>query len=145
MSWTQGQTAILTQVLLTITALLSHLGWGLLNRGSLRAQSPLSAAGSQFDILSATGSNWLETPRSPGYIIVLRWPASAVLLYTGASLDWRLGRRSIRYRGLYLSQGYYPKVNVIAHQEFELPYSYSTAQRFNLYRGRTKNSYRHDI
>ena len=34
----------------------------LLNRGSLRAQSPLSTAGSQFGILSPTGSNfnWLK-------------------------------------------------------------------------------------
>ena len=43
---------------------------GLLNRGSLRAQSPLSAAGSHFGILSPTDSNWLEPPRAPGYIIV---------------------------------------------------------------------------
>ena len=78
---------ILTQVLLTIAALLSHLGCGLLNRGSLRAQSPLSAAGSQFDILSPTDYNWFEPPRAPGYIIVWRPSASAVLpfIYTGAS------------------------------------------------------------
>ena len=71
----------------------------LLNRGSLRAQSPLSAAGVHFGILSPTDSNWLEPPRAPGYIIVLRTPASAVLplIYTGASLDWRLGRGSICY------------------------------------------------
>ena len=72
---------------------------GLLNRGSLRAQSPLSAAGSQFGILSPTDSDWLEPLRAPGYIIVSRPPASAVLplIYTGASLDWWLGRGSIRY------------------------------------------------
>ena len=37
-----------------------------LNRRSLRAQSPLSAAGSQFGILSPTGfnSNWLELSES---------------------------------------------------------------------------------
>ena len=35
----------------------------------------------------------------PGYIFVCRPPASAVLplIYTGASLDWRLGRGSICY------------------------------------------------
>ena len=66
-----------------------------LNRGSLRAQSPLSAADSQFGIFS----NWLKAPRAPGYIIVSRSPASAVLqlIYTGASLDWRLGRGSLCY------------------------------------------------
>ena len=58
MSWRRGQAAILTQVLLTIVALLSpHLGLGLLNHGSLRAQSPLSAAGFHFGILSPTDSN----------------------------------------------------------------------------------------
>ena len=42
-------------------------------------------------------SNWLEPPRIPGYIIVLRPPASVVLpvIYTGAYLDWQLGRGSI--------------------------------------------------
>ena len=91
---------ILTQVLLTIAGLLSFSSWlGLLNRGSLRAQSPLSAAGSHFDILSPTDSNWLEPPRAPGYIIVSRPSASAVLplIYTGDSLDWRLGPGSICY------------------------------------------------
>ena len=38
----------------------------LLNRGSLRAQSPLSAAGSHFGFLSPNDSNRL----CPGYIIV---------------------------------------------------------------------------
>ena len=71
----------------------SFSSWlGLLNRGSLRAQSPLSAAGSHFGTLSPTDSDWLEPPRAPGYIFVSCPPASAVfsLIYTGASLDWRL-------------------------------------------------------
>ena len=58
---------------------------GLINRGSLRAQSPQSAAGSHFGILSPTDSNrW-----AAGYIIYFRPTASAVipLIYTGASLD----------------------------------------------------------
>ena len=76
---------------------------GLLNRGSLRAQNPLSAAGSQFCILSPTdsncNSNWHKPSVSPGYITVLHPPASAAppLIYRGASLDWRLGRGSICY------------------------------------------------
>ena len=67
----------------------------LLNRGLLRAQSLLSAAGSQFGILSPTDSSRL----CPGYIFVWHPPASAVLplIYTGASLDWWLGRGSIYY------------------------------------------------
>ena len=78
----------------------SFSSWlGLLNRGSLRAKRPLSAAGSHFGILSPTDSNWLEPSRAPGYIIVSRTPASAVLplIYTGASLDWRFVRGSICY------------------------------------------------
>ena len=41
--------------------------------------------------------NWLKPSVAPGYIIVSVHPASAVppLIYTGASLDWRLGRGSI--------------------------------------------------
>ena len=59
----------------------------------------LSAAGSQFGILSLTDSNW-NWPKpsvAPGYTIVSCPPASTVplLIYTGASLDWRLGRGSI--------------------------------------------------
>ena len=73
----------------------SFSSWlGLLSRGSMRAQSPLSAAGSQFGILYPTDSNWVEPPRAPGYII-----ASSVLplIYTGSSLDWRLERGSKCY------------------------------------------------
>ena len=53
---------------------------GLLNRGSLRAQNPLSAAGSHSGILSPTDTN------CPGIWL----PVSAVLplIYTGVSLDW---------------------------------------------------------
>ena len=71
----------------------SSSSWlGLLNRGSRRAQSHQTAASSHFGILTPTDSS-----RAPGYIIVLRPPASAVLplIYTGASLDWRLSRGSI--------------------------------------------------
>ena len=54
MSWRRGQTAILTHHYFFLILA------GLLNRGSLRAQSSLSAAGSQFGILSPTDSNWLK-------------------------------------------------------------------------------------
>ena len=72
----------------------SSSSWlGLVNRGSLRAQSPLSAAGSQFVILSPTDSNrlciWLY------YCLCPSTSAVFPVIYTGASLDWRLGRGSI--------------------------------------------------
>ena len=83
----------------------SSSSWlGLFNRGSLRAQSPLSAAGSHAGILPPTGSNsnwnWPKPSVAPGYIIIyiiscLSAPAVPLLIYTGASLDWRLGRGSI--------------------------------------------------
>ena len=72
----------------------SFTSWlGLLNRGSLRAQSPQSAAVSHFDILSPTDSN------SPStwfyYFLTSTCFRLFPLIYTGASLDWRLGRGSI--------------------------------------------------
>ena len=65
----------------------------LLNWGSLRGQSLLSAAGSHFGILFPTDSNHLGT----WLYYFLTPPASTVLplIYTGASLDWRLGQGSI--------------------------------------------------
>ena len=98
-SWRRGQTATYwPKVLLIIAAHLSHLGW-VAQPGSLRAQSPPSATGSQFSILSPTDSNW-NWPKpsvAHGYIIVLCPPASTVppLIYTGASLDWQLGWGSV--------------------------------------------------
>ena len=62
MSWRQGQTAILTPVLPLNYSSTSFSSWlGLLNRGSLKAQSPLSATGSHFGILSPTDSDRLCT------------------------------------------------------------------------------------
>ena len=94
MSWRQGQTAILTQVLLaTIAALLPHLGWGCSTVGPWgpKALCLLLA------LTSATCLQLTRTVWAPGYIIGSHPPASVVLLliYTGASLDWRLGRGSI--------------------------------------------------
>ena len=104
-SWRRGQTATYwPKVLLTIAALLLHSGWAA-QLWSLRAQSPLSAAGPQFGILSPTDTNsnwncnwnWPKLSVAPGYIIVSRPPASIVplLIYTGASLDWQLSWGSI--------------------------------------------------
>ena len=109
----------------------SFSSWlGLLNRGSLRAQSPLSAAGSHLGILSPTDSNWLEPPRAPGYIIVLRSPASAVLplIYTGASLDWRLSLGSVCYttrRSLKYAPKEFSNVNACARDP---PWCYKNIQ-----------------
>ena len=72
----------------------SFASWlGLLNRGSLRAQSPQSA--SWFSHWHPV-SDWLKPS---GHLIILfsKPPASAVLplIYTSASLDWQLRRGSI--------------------------------------------------
>ena len=101
----------------------SFSSWlGLLNRGSLRAQSPLSTTGSHFGILSPTDSNSLELPQTPGYIIVSRPPASAVLplIYTGTSLDWRLGRGLyVTYILNYFSWFFYVKLSYNKHPDYD--------------------------
>ena len=76
----------------TIAAFLPQLGWV--------AQPWVTEghkAGSHAGILSPTDSN----RRAPGYIIFQCSPASAVLplIYTGASLDWWLGRGSVYNTG----------------------------------------------
>ena len=96
----------------------SFASWlGLLNRGSLRAQSSLSGAGSHFGIVSPTDSN------HPGTWLYyfLRPPASAVLplIYTGASLDWRLDRGSIY------------NIQCFFHKFFQIFFSKLSRNRFN--------------
>ena len=101
-SWRRGQTATYSpQVLLAIAALLSHLGW---------VAQPWVTEGLKSSVCRWLSirhllSNWLQPPTDssrlyPGYIFVWRPSASAVLplIYTGLSLDWRLGRGSICYR-----------------------------------------------
>ena len=54
----------------------SFSSWlGLLNRGSLKAQSPLSAAGAQFGILSTTNSN------HSGHLVILLFFVHLLLLF----------------------------------------------------------------
>ena len=89
--WRQGQTAILTQVLLTtLAALLPHLGWGWSTVGHWGPKAlclPLA-------LTSASCFQLTRTVWAPDYIIISHPPASAVLplFYTDASLDWRLSR-----------------------------------------------------
>ena len=73
--------------------LISHLGW---------VAQPWVTEGPKPSVcrwlsIRHLVSNWLKPSRAPGYIIISRPPASAVLplIYTGASLDWQLGRGSI--------------------------------------------------
>ena len=100
-SWRRGQTATYWPKVLTIAAILSHLGWGCSTVGHCGPQTLSLLADSYASFLSPTDSNcngnWPKPSEAPGYIIVSRSPAYAVpqLIYTGASLDWRLGRGSI--------------------------------------------------
>ena len=78
---------------LDIAALLPHLGWGFSTVGHWGPKAlclPLALTS-----VSCLQLTW--TVCAPDYIIVYRPPASAVLplIYTGESLDWRLGRGSI--------------------------------------------------
>ena len=82
-------------LLATIAALLFHLSW--VAQPWVNCEPKTLCL--QLVSIRHLVSNWPEPPRAPGYIIVWRSPASAVLLliYTGASLDWRVGRGSICY------------------------------------------------
>ena len=103
-SWRRGQTATYwPKVLQTIAALLPHLGWSCSTVGHWRPQALSLQADSHAGILSP---NWLQlqlqlelTQAVCGTWLYncLRLPASAVLplIYTGASLDLRLGWGSI--------------------------------------------------
>ena len=91
---------ILTQVLLIIAALLSQLGWGCSTVGHWGPKTlclPLALTSAPCPQLTPTPTD--SSRLCPGYIFVWHPPVSAVLLfiYTGASLDWRLGRGSICY------------------------------------------------
>ncbi len=77
----------------------SSSSWlGLLNCGSLRAQSPLSAAGSHFGILSPTNSN------RPGILVILLSHVHLLLLFFHL---FRMGRLLIEnsVEGQYITMG----------------------------------------
>ena len=97
--WRQVQTVILTQSSSDHSSTSSSSWLGCSTAGRRGPQALSLQADSHAGILSPTDSNWLELPWARGYIIVSCPPASAVLplIYTGASLDWRLGRGSICY------------------------------------------------
>ena len=82
-----------------IAALLSHLGLACLTVGHWGPKALCLPLVFNSASCPPADSNWLEPPQAPGYIIVSRTPASAVLplIYTGASFDWQLGRGSICY------------------------------------------------
>ena len=99
---------ILTQVLLTIAALLSHLGWV----AQLWVTEGPKPSVCHWLSIQHLVSNWLQLQLTPtptdsshlclSYIFVWRPPTSAVLplICTGASLDWRLDQGSICYTSL---------------------------------------------
>ena len=97
-SWRRGQTATYwPQVLLTIAALLFHSGWAAQPWATEGPKPSVCRWLSIWHLVSNCNWNWLKLSVAPGYIIVSCPPVSAVplLIYTGASLDWWLGRGSI--------------------------------------------------
>ena len=100
-SWKRGQTAILTQSSSDHSSTSSSFWLGCSSVGH-RGRKPsvcklILTLASCPPTDSNSNWNWPKPSVAPGYIIILCPPASAVppLIYTGASLDWRLGRGSI--------------------------------------------------
>ena len=97
-----GDGDILTQVLSTIAALLPCLG---LIAQPWVTEGPKPSVCCSFSIRHLAPKKLqlqlTQAVSAPGCIIVSRAPGSAVLplIYTGASLDWRLGRGSVCYNG----------------------------------------------
>ena len=94
-SWRERQTATYwPQVLLTIAALLPHLGWVAQPWVTEGPKPSVCRWLSIRHLVSNCNWNWLKPS---GYITVWHPPASAVppLIYTGASPDWRFSRGSI--------------------------------------------------
>ena len=88
MSWRQEQTAILTQQYFFLILA------GLLNRGSLRAQSPLSVTGSHAGILSPTdsNSNWLKSSVSWLYFCLTPTCFHCSSAYLHRCISWLTAR-----------------------------------------------------
>ena len=80
----------------TIAALRSHPGLGCSTRGPWEPK----ALCLQLVLTSTSCLQLTRTAQAPGSIIFYRPPVSVVLplIYTGESLDWRLGRGSIYNR-----------------------------------------------
>ena len=93
--WVRDELEMGINCYIELAVFLSHLAWV---AQLLVSEDPKPSVCRWLSIRHLV-SNWLEPPRAPGNIIVSRSPASAVLLliYTGASLDWQLGRGSICY------------------------------------------------
>ena len=104
MSWRRGQTVILTQSSSFVhsrTSSSSWLGCSTVGHWGPKALClPLVLSSASCPQLAPTSTD--SSRLSSGYIFVWRSHASAVppLIYTGVSLDWRVGRGSICYKYL---------------------------------------------
>ena len=97
-SWRRGQTATYWPKLL-----LPHPAWSSSTVGYWGPKAlclPLALNSASCLQLTPNPTPTDSSLLCPGYIFVWHPPASAVLplIYTGASLDWRLGRGSICYK-----------------------------------------------
>ena len=97
--WRQGRTIILTQRSSNHSSTSSSSWLGLLNRGSLWAQSPLSAADSQFSILSPTCSNcnWLKPSVSWLYFCLTPTCFCCSSAYLHRCISWLTARSRGQY------------------------------------------------
>ena len=86
----------------------SFSSWlGLLNRGSLRAQSPLSAAGSHAGILSPTNSNsnWLKASMSWLYFCLTSACFRCSSAYLHRCISWLTARSRVNMLHLFTGEG----------------------------------------
>ena len=98
-SWRRGQTAKYYPSSSDHSSTFFSSCLGLLNRGSLRAQKPSVC---RWLSLRHLVPNWLYLARTASGTWLYNCPTYTCfrcpsLIYTGASLDWRLGRGSICY------------------------------------------------
>ena len=93
--WRQGQTAILTHILLlTVAALFPYLGWSCSTGGCWRSQLSVFMLALTLVLLSPTNATAAGTCLY-SFINVHLIPRLLPLIYTGASLDWRFDQVSI--------------------------------------------------
>ena len=97
----------------------SSSSWlGLLNRGSLRAQTPLSGAGSQFGIFTPTdsNSNWFKPSVSWLYFCLTSTCFRCSSAYLHGCIPWLMARSRVNMLQILLEESHPAKDQMITFQ-----------------------------